>query len=141
MLIMKGSTLDHRIIEKDEVDDVWDDVKDLVARTNDDVLNEEDILQYLKSGHFILWIGTETDSDNILFAMTIHFGYYPKHKICMVATIAGERMKEWVDETLLELENWAKVQGCDYMDMYARKGWKKILKEYKEDCIVLRKKL
>ena len=46
----------------------------------------------------------------------------------MVATIAGEKMKEWVDETLLELENWAKDQECDYMDMYARRGWKKILK-------------
>ena len=141
MIRLKGSTLDHTIIEKHEVTDVWNDVKDLVAKTNDDVLNEKDILEYLKAGHFILWIGTETDSDNILFAMTLHFAYYPKHKMCRVATIAGERMKDWVDETLLELENWAKAQGCDYMDMYARRGWKKILKEYKEDCILLRKKL
>ena len=140
MIRLKGSTLDHTIIEKHEVTDIWNDVKDLIAKTNDDVLNEEDILEYLKSGHFILWIATKTDSDNILFAMTLHFAYYPKHKMCRVATIAGERMSEWISDLYI-LEDWAKAQGCDYMDMYARRGWKKMLKDYKEDCILLRKKL
>ena len=140
MIRLKGSTLDHTIIEKHEVTDVWNDVKDLVAKTNDDVLNDEDILGYLKSGHYTLWIATEPDSDSVVAAMTIQYAYFPKYKICRIVTIAGQRMSEWIGD-LYMLENWAKTQGCDYMDMYARKGWKKILKEYKEDCILLRKKL
>jgi len=140
MIIMKGSTLDHKIIEKHEVHNIWNNVKGLISQTNDDVLNEEDVLEYLNSGHYTLWIATEPDSDNILFAMTIHFAYYPKHKMCRIATIAGERMSEWIGD-LYMLEDWAKAQGCDYMDMYARRGWKKMLKDYKEDCILLRKKL
>jgi len=138
--MMKGSTLDHKIIEKHEVSNIWNDVKDIIAQTNDEVLNDEDILKYLKSGHYTLWIATEPDSDNIVAAMTIHYAYYPKYKMCRIATIAGKRMSEWIGD-LYMLENWAKAQGCDYMDMYARRGWKKMLKDYKEDCILLRKKL
>ena len=138
--MMKGSTLDYKVIEKHEVPDIWNNVKDIISQTNDDVLNDEDVLKYLKSGHYTLWIATEPDSDSVVAAMTIHYAYYPKYKMCRVATIAGQRMSEWIGD-LYMLENWAKAQECDYMDMYARKGWKKVLKEYKEDCILLRKKL
>ena len=141
MIHLKGSTLDCHIVEKHEINNVWNDVKDLVAKTNDDVLNEKDILEYLKTGYYILWIVTEPDSDTILAAMTVEYAHYPRHKMCRVVTIAGEKLNEWVDEGLLKLEDWAKAQGCAYMDMYARRGWKKVLKEYKEDCILLRKKL
>ena len=140
MIRQTGSTLDVYIVEKHEIDTVWDDVKELIAKTNDDVLNEEDILEYLKTGYYILWIATEKDSDTIVGAMTIEYAYYPKYKMCRIATIAGKRMSEWIGD-LYMLENWAKAQGCDYMDMYARRGWKKMLKDYKEDCILLRKKL
>jgi hypothetical protein len=141
MIRQKGSTLDTYIVEKHEINTVWNDVKDLIVRTNDDVLNEEDILEYLKTGNFILWIVTKPDSDAIVAAMTVEYAHYPRHKMCRVVTIAGEMLFEWVDEGLLMLEDWAKAQGCAYMDMYARRGWKKVLKEYKEDCILLRKKL
>ena len=140
MIHLKGSTLDYYIVEKHEINTIWNDVKDLIAKTNDDVLNEEDILEYLKTGYYTLWIATEPDSDAIVGAMTIEYSYYPKHKMCRVVTIAGERMSDWIEDLYI-LEDWARAQGCAYMDMYARKGWKKVLKEYKEDCILLRKKL
>ena len=140
MIHLKGSTLDYYIVEKHEINTVWNDVKDLIAKTNDEILNEEDILEYLKTGYYILWIATEPDSDAIVGAMTIEYSYYPRYKMCRVVTIAGERMSDWIED-LYMLEDWAKAQGCAYMDMYARRGWKKVLKEYKEDCILLRKKL
>jgi len=141
MIRQTGSTLDVYIVEKHEIDTVWDDVKELIAKTNDDVLNEEDILAYLKTGHYILWIVTKPDSVSIVAAITIEYAHYPRHKMCRVVTLAGESMFEWIDEGLLMLEDWAKAQGCAYMDMYARRGWKKVLKEYEEDCVLLRKKL
>lgn len=140
MIHLKGSTLDYYIVEKHEINTIWNDVKDLIAKTNDDVLNEEDILEYLKTGYYTLWIATEHDSDAIVWAMTTEYSYYPKHKMCRVVTIAGKRMSDWIEDLYI-LEDWARAQGCAYMDMYARKGWKKVLKEYKEDCILLRKKL
>jgi len=140
MIHLTGSTLDYYIVEKHEINTVWNDVKDLIAKTNDDVLNEKDVLEYLKAGHYILWIATVTNSDAIVAAMTVEYVHYPRHKMCRVVTIAGDRMSEWIGD-LNMLEDWALAQGCAYMDMYARRGWKKVLKEYKEDCILLRKKL
>jgi len=140
MIHLTGSTLDYYIVEKHEINTLWNDVKDLIAKTNDDVLNEKDVLEYLKAGHYILWIATVTNSDAIVAAMTVEYVHYPRHKMCRVVTIAGDRMSEWIGD-LNMLENWALAQGCAYMDMYARRGWKKVLKEYKEDCILLRKKL
>ena len=141
--MMKGSTLDYKIIEKHEVPDIWNNVKDIISQglvSANDLLNDEDVLNYLNQGLYTLWIATEPDSDSVVAAMTIQYAYYPKYKMCRVATIAGQRMSEWIGD-LYMLENWAKTQGCDYMDLYARRGWKKVLKEYKEDCILLRKKL
>ena len=92
MIHLKGSTLDYYIVEKHEIDTVWNDVKDLITKTNDDVLNEEDILEYLKTGYYILWIVTKPDSDVIVAAVTVEYAYYPKHKMCRVVTLAGEMM-------------------------------------------------
>ena len=140
MIRQKGSTLDYYIVEKHEINTVWNDVKELIAKTSDELLNENDVLQSLQTGEYILWIATEPDSDAIVGAMTIEYSYYPRYKMCRVVTIAGERMSDWIED-LYMLENWAKAQGCAYMDMYARRGWKKVLKDYKERCILLRKKL
>ena len=141
MIRQKGSTLDTYIVEKHEIDTVWNDVKELIAKTNDDVLNEEDILEYLKTGYYILWIVTKPDSNAIVAAVTVEYAYYPKHKMCRVVTLAGEMMFDWIDEGVIMMENWATAQGCTYMGVYGRKGWKKVLKEYNEHCILLRKKL
>tara|TARA_R110002020_G_scaffold91914_1_gene222958 strand:+ start:362 stop:784 length:423 start_codon:yes stop_codon:yes gene_type:complete len=140
MIHLKGSTLDYYIVEKHEINTVWNDVKDLIAKTNDEILNEKDIYEWLKTGFYTLWIATERDSDKIVGAMTLEFASYPRYKMCRVVTIAGEKMSEWIDD-LYMLEKWAEAQGCHYIGIYGRKGWKKILKEYNEHCILLRKKL
>ena len=141
--MMKGSTLDYKIIEKHEVPDIWNNVKDIISQglvSANDLLNDDDVLNYLNQGLYTLWIATEPDSDSVVAAMTIQYAYFPKYKMCRIVTIAGQRMNECIGDMYM-LENWAKTQGCDYIDMYARRGWKKVLKEYKEDCILLRKKL
>ena len=59
--------------------------------------------------------------------------------MCRIVSIAGD-MKDWIDDLYI-LENWVKEQGCHFLGLYGRKGWKKILKEYDEHCILFRKKL
>ena len=140
MIRLRGSTLDYKIIEKHEINGIWDQVKGLIAKTNDPVLNEKDILEYLLTGYYILWIATEKDSDTVVGAMTIEYAYYPRHKMCRIVTIAGEKMSDWIDDLYI-FEEWAKAQGSHYIGIYGRKGWKKVLKEYDEHCILLRKKL
>ena len=117
MIHLKGSTLDYKIIEQHEINSIWNDVKDIIAKTNDEILNEQDIYEWLKTGHYTLWIATERDSDKIVGAMTLEYASYPRHKMCRIVTIAGEKMSDWIDD-LYMLEKWAEAQGCHYIGIY-----------------------
>ena len=134
-------TFENIIVPINQIDGIWDEVKDEIVRTNDEVLNEKDVKEYLKDGSYTLWLVKEINSNTIVAVFTTEFAYYPRNKTCRVVTLAGKRLHEWVDSKLHDLEIWAIEQGCSHMDMYARRGWKKILTEYKEDCVLLRKKL
>jgi len=122
------------------VESVWDSVKNLITKTNDDVLNDNDIKGYLLNGDYTLWVAIDEESKDVVAAMTTEFAYYPRDKVCRVVTLAGERMKEWIGN-LDMVEDWAKEQGCNYLDMYGRRGWIKVLPNWKEDSVLLRKKL
>ena len=139
MIRLQGHTLDYKIIEEHEIDSIWDDVKGYIAETNDEILNENDVYEWLKTGFYTLWIATPRDSNKILGTMTLEYASYPRHNMCRIVSIAGE-MKDWIDDIYI-LENWAKAQGCHFLGLYGRKGWKKVLKEYDEHCILFRKKL
>ena len=122
------------------VESVWGSVKNLITKTNDDVLNDNDIKGYLLNGDYTLWVAIDEESKDVVAAMTTEFAYYPRDKVCRVVTLAGERMKEWIGN-LDMVEDWAKEQGCNYLDMYGRRGWIKVLQDWKEDSVLLRKKL
>ena len=129
------------IIPKEDIDGIWDKVKHEIVRTNGEFLDENDVKSFLKEGNHVLWIVKEENSEDIVGVITLEFAFYPRHKIGRVVTCAGRRLHEWINKTVYELEQWAIKEGCSHMDMFARKGWKKILTEYNEDCVLLRKKL
>lgn len=122
------------------VETIWDSVKKLITKTNDDVLNDNDIKGYLLNGDYTLWVAIDEQTKKVVAAMTTEFAYYPRDKVCRVVTLAGERMREWIGN-LDMVEDWAKKQGCNYLDMYGRRGWIKVLPDWKEDSVLLRKKL
>ena len=118
--------------------DIWDKVKHQIEKTNDAVLNDEDVLGFLQSGQWRLWVAIENGI--VVAAMTVEFFYYPRDKVCRVVTMGGERMKEWLTSNTIEkFEDWAKTEGCSYIDVFGRRGWKKVLPGYEEDCVLLRK--
>jgi len=118
--------------------DVWDKVQHQIEKTNDAVLNDEDVLGFLQSGQWRLWVAIENGI--VVAAMTVEFFYYPRDKVCRVVTMGGERMKEWLtSDTIQKFEDWAKEEGCSYIDVFGRRGWKKVLPGYEEDCVLLRK--
>jgi len=118
--------------------DIWDKVKHQIEKTNDDLLNDEDVLNFLATGQWRLWVALENGI--VVAAMTVEFFYYPRDKVCRVVTMGGERMKEWLtSDTIKKFEEWVKNEGCSYIDVYGRRGWKKVLPGYEEDCVLLRK--
>lgn len=122
------------------IDEIWPKVESLVEKTNDLVLNDQDVLNFLHTGQWRLWVAI--DDGQVVAAMTVEFFFYPRDKVCRVVTMGGERMMEWLtSDTIKKFEDWAKEEGCSYIDVYGRRGWKKVLPGYEEDCVLLRKQI
>tara|TARA_R100001530_G_scaffold121887_1_gene89402 strand:- start:71 stop:499 length:429 start_codon:yes stop_codon:yes gene_type:complete len=140
-VIKKGHTFESVIYDTNEIDNIWNEVKDEIKRTDCEFLNHKDIKILLKDGYYILWIVREIETKNIVAVVIIEIVLYLRHKISRVVSIGGSKLEQWLDYHLHVLEEWSKNNGCSHMDIYGRRGWKKMLKEYKEHCILLRKKL
>ena len=140
-VIKKGHTFESIIYSIDEIDSIWDQVKDQIKRTDCEFLNHNDIKTLLKEGYYILWVVREINTKKIMAVVIIEMVQYIRHKISRVVSIGGDKMQEWLNYHLHALEEWSKSKGCSHMDIYGRIGWKKVLKEYTEHCILLRKQL
>ena len=125
-------------VDKDQVDEVWKDVKYLIEQTDDTETDSDDIYQYLRSGHWSLWIFV--GDNGIQVAGTTSFVYYGNKKMCRIETVAGTERGDWL-WTLQEVEEWAKLNECIAMDIFGRKGWEKVLKpfDYNFEAVLLRK--
>lgn len=63
-------------------------------------------------------------------------------KVCHISIATGKNRQKW-QHLIEKLENFAKDQGCDLMELIARPGWQKILDKYnyKKTHVVLEKEL
>ncbi len=61
-------------------------------------------------------------------------------KCCMLRFCTGSGAPEW-SHLLSKIEDFARAEGCTYLDMLARKGWAKHLPDYKLTHIELCKDL
>jgi hypothetical protein len=137
------STKDYKtlLVPIDEIDQVWDKVKDLIKKTSDEILNENDIYQYLIDGTYRLWLIIDNSNNKFVSAGTTCIMIHPNHIACRIVTLGGTKLEDYYQSSLKYVENWAKQEGCDFMEVFGRRGWAKILKDYKEECVLLRKHL
>jgi len=133
--------LSFLIVPPEEIDDIWLKVKNQIKRTNDTVLNDTDVYNYLKSGEYFLWLITDNKTEEIIIVSTLTLLQYPRNLVCRVVTLAGSRLEEWLLDYLHTIEDWARSNDCSYIEVEGRKGWVKKLTEYKVDYYTLRKKL
>lgn len=133
--------LSFSIVPPEEIDNIWPKIKNQVKRTNDTVLNDTDVYNYLKSGEYSLWLVADNKTEEIIIVSTLAILQYPRNLVCRVVTLAGSRLEEWLLGYLFAIEDWARSNDCSYIEVEGRKGWVKKLTEYKVDYYTLRKKL
>lgn len=113
---------------------VWRKVRPLVVKALEraDEYGVEDVLQYVSEGRWLLWHGERS------VAFT-RIARYAQHSACVVVLCGGD-IKEIRD---LEpgVAKWAKRQGCKYLEIYGRRGWKRALEGYEEQSVIYRKAL
>ena len=102
-------------------------------------LEPEDFLEPLSTGEMQLWVAYK-DDDVINAAMVTQFIQYPQKKILRIISLAGKDFKE-IKNFQEMIEGFAVKHDCTAIELWGRKGWKKLLPEWKDAYTVYTKEL
>ena len=119
-----------RIIQPEDVAYVWEEVApllDTVKEHTEGELETDDFLEPLTHGDMQLWIATE--GSTVHGVMVTQVIPYPQKKILRVISLAGDNFEELRDFQEM-LEAFAVKTGCTALEMWGRKGWKKLLPDW-----------
>ena len=90
-----------------------------------------DIKNACISKNMQLWVklGKETKG-----AFVTKIAKYPQKNLLIVILLGGVEFQEWRDEADALLNAFGKENNCEYVELFGRKGWGKMLKDidYKE---------
>jgi hypothetical protein len=129
-------------LRPEDIAHVWANVEPLLATVTQHAEGEmepDDYLESLTHGAMQLWIAIE--EKEIIIAMVTQIIPYPQKKVLRVIAIAGEKFMEAHSQFNDIVETFAVRVGCSSMELWGRKGWKKMLPEWKDSYIVFTKDL
>ena len=133
------SNMKAHLLDPDDVEYVWDKVEPILARVvsrSEGELETEDILDLVTEGRMQLWIVAE--NKEIIAALVTQIITYPQKKVLRLVSLAGEdfnKFKHFLDM----VQSFAIRKGCTALELWGRKGWKKLLPEWKSEYIVYTK--
>ena len=96
------------------------------------------MLQRFATKDWILWIVWDGSVRAVLATELYHD--ISGMLCCTIRFATGKGAAGWT-HLLSEIEDWARANGCQRLDMLARKGWAKHLPEYTMSHIMLEKDL
>ena len=119
------------LVPPTEIDSLWDDIKPLIDKSFNGIedITADDLKEALKNSLMFVWVITEGPSVEAI--LLCEFFDYPRTKSCYVnawATKSGYDFDKHYEFTLKELENFSKINGCEFLEAKTRKGLAKKLK-------------
>jgi hypothetical protein len=128
-------------VPPDKVELVWPRVSGLIfiAMKRGDLAAFHPVEQNVLSGVAQLWLMVE-DRNNILAACVTELHATEWRKVCVIVACGGKDMDRWI-ELIEEIEKFAKAEGCSRVRIVGRKGWERVLPNYRTRRIVLDKDL
>ena len=120
---------------------VWPLVADLVTKALDrsnGAMEAEDVLKALLRRDMQLWVVEGGGKPQAVGVTEIVD--HPRKRACFIYLVAGIRREEWLHYENV-LAAWAREQRCDFIETYARVGWKRVLKDWIPAAVVLHKEL
>ena len=91
----------------------------------------EDIKNSCISKDMQLWVKIGKEAKG---AFVTKIARYPQKNLLVVILLGGDEFQEWRDEADAVLNAFGKQHNCEYVELFGRKGWGKMLKDidYKE---------
>ena len=120
---------------------MWEEVVPLLARVaphTEGELEPDDYIEPLTHGDMQLWVGVE--NKHVKAALVTQIVPYPQKKVLRLISLAGEDFQE-IKDFLEMVEVFALKNECSALEMWGRKGWKKLLSDWKDSYIVYTKDL
>ena len=136
-----GKTLKAQIVQPEDIAYIWEEVAPLIERAkehSEGELETDDFLEPLTHGNMQLWIATE-DKD-IHAVMVTQFVIYPQKNILRIISLAGDDFEK-IRNFQEIIEGFAIKNECTALEMWGRKGWKKLLPDWRDTYIVYTKDL
>ena len=134
-----GKTLKAQIVEPEDIAYIWDQVVPLLEMVKEHSEGEaepDDFLEPLTHGDMQLWVATE--DKKVIAALITQIIPYPQKKILRLISLAGDEFNRFKD-CLDIVEAFAINNQCTALEMWGRKGWKRLLPDWKDSYIVYTK--
>jgi hypothetical protein len=122
------------------VKDIWPHTRPLVKRgmSRADAGSFERTEKEILSGLQLLWL--VWNGKTIEAAVVTQLVKHGDKKLCVIVSCSGHGVRRWV-HLISRLEQFAKNEGCSAMRIYGRKGWERILENYRAKYVVMDKEL
>ena len=98
------------------------------------------------AGRALVWIAWDPRSrpgaggPSIKAAAVTQLSTVGGHRFCTIVACGGNDRNEWLP-LLAGLERYAKTENCKAMRIFGRRGWERVLPEYKRARVLLEKEL
>ena len=129
------------VVHPAEVPKVWEKVRPQIDRCvphSEGEMETPDFYVALIDGEMQLWIAV--DDEEVIASMVTQIIPYAQKKVLRVIAIAGGEIDKWF-HFQSDLEEFAILMGCSSLEAWGRKGWKKILTDWKASYVVYTKAL
>ena len=139
--LQHGSNCRIAMVAPDDVSVVWETIEEYIQGAIDHSQGEatlEDYYEHLSTGNMQLWLAV--DKENILACMVTQIAPYPSKRVLRIIAIGGVEMERWI-QFLPDVEHWALNMGCTSLEVWGRKGWLKILRDWECSYHILTKDL
>ena len=132
-----------------DLDNVWNLVKKDIAQAlsySGNYTDSDFVLEQLKQKKFQLWVlwdkTKQTTTDKYYGVVVTEIIQRKLKRSCNIFIVTGRHRQKW-QHLVKEIENFAIKNKCDCMELLARPGCDKIMKnhDYKRTHVVLEKQL
>lgn len=138
----KNKQMKAGIVGLDDVPYVWEEVAPLLQKAvkrSEGELSTDDVLEHIQNQTFQLWVAIV--EEKIIMAMVTQFIDYPRKRVLRVLSIGGENFSVLHEKFNPMVESFALENGCTSLELWGRKGWKKMLPDWESKYIVFTKDL
>src|SRR5205823_3006515 len=97
------------------------------------------IEQDLAAGRALLWIAWGAER-RIVAVLVTQLVRTAAGLVCVLVSCAGKTRQRWLD-LLRQIEQYAADEECVALRIYGRKGWARVLKDYRTARVILEKPL